>query len=168
VLVAISTISVAALAAAYIAIVSSQGGPPPDNVVTVPFVSAYLIANALLLALSLVPSRRFSALRPALRLGPAAGLLVLAFLSMLEPALLVALIVLVAAVITVVSARSRGALVSGIVAAVLAVSVLVVGLAVTWQIIVCPRSGQSGGSTVGLFATSYTYECNDGVLTVHR
>lgn len=57
---------------------------------------------------------------------------------------------------------------SAIVGAGLAIVVLIAGLAVTWQIIVCPPTGESGGTTVGLVTSSYAYECSDGVLTTHN
>jgi len=46
--------------------------------------------------------------------------------------------------------------------------VLAVGLQLAWQQVVCPATGESGGSIASWFGSGGSYECNDGVLTVQR
>jgi hypothetical protein len=169
VLVAVSIVSLFAIVAGYIAIIRSQGEPPPDNVTTVPFVAGYLLAMAGLLAVSLIERPGIARLRPALRAAASAGLLLMGVLALFSIGLAIVItgaLATAATVLTLTARPSVKATVSAVVAGVMAVVVLGVGFDISWQTIVCPATGQSGGSTVGLFGNGKTYECNDGVLTV--
>jgi hypothetical protein len=61
--------------AGYVLIVATQGSYPPDAF-TVPFLAGYWLVMAVMLGLSVLDRPRLAALRPALRAGAAAGLLV--------------------------------------------------------------------------------------------
>ena len=52
VLVAVPVVALLAIVAGYIAMVAGQGGPGPSDVLTVPFVAAYLLLMAAILAVS--------------------------------------------------------------------------------------------------------------------
>jgi hypothetical protein len=169
VLVAVSTVSLIAIVAGYIAIIRSQGAPPPDNVVTVPFVAGYLLTMAVLLAVSLAEGPGIVRLRPALRGAAAAGLLVLGFIAAFSigvPVLITGGLATGATVLALTARPSFKATLSAVVAAIVSVVVLGVGFQISWQTIVCPATGQSGGTTASVFTPGKTYECNDGVLTI--
>jgi hypothetical protein len=65
------------------------------------------------------------------------------------------------------SSQTWAARVSGLVAAVAAVALLLGGLEVTERLVVCPETGTSGGGGSGLLTGPYRYECNNGRLTFH-
>ena len=160
-----------ATATGYLAIVAIQGGPPPDNALTVPFVAGYLALMALLLAASLSGAPPMAAMRPALRAAPAAGLLVLGVLAIFSiglPVLIAASLAAAAAVLTFITQRTRRAVVAAATAALVAVVALLVGLEVTWHYIVCPPTGLTAGTTAGIFVPSYSYECSYGHLKINR
>ena len=167
-LAALSAVAVVAIDVLYMVIVRSQGGPDPVDVWTVPFVAGYLAVMALLLGLSIfLPPT----VRPALRAASSAGLLVLAVLTAFSigtGVLIAAILSIAATIIALVEKHGPPVLGSAIFAAVLAVGAMLIGLQVTWQHIVCPATGQTGGSTPAIFTSGSTYECNDGVLTVHK
>ncbi len=165
-LVAVSIVSLFAIVAGYLAIIRSQGEPPPDNVTTVPFVATYLLAMAVLLAVSLIERAGIVRLRPALRGAAAGGLLPMGISSIGLPIVMVAGLAIAATVLALTARPSLKATLSAVVAAIVAVVVLGVGFDISWQTIVCPATGQSGGTTVGLFGNGKSYECNDGVLTI--
>jgi hypothetical protein len=169
VLVAVSIVSLFAIVAGYIAIIRSQDTLPPDNVTTVPFVAGYLLAMAVLLAVSLIERPGIVRLRPALRGAAAGGLLVTGGLALASIGLAIVIVAGLATAATVLALTARPSLkatLSAVVAAIVSVVVLAIGFDISWQTIVCPATGQSGGTTVGLFGNGKTYECNDGVLTV--
>ena len=171
VLVAVPVAGLIAIVAGYIAIIRSQGEPPPDNVTTVPFVAGYLLAMALLLAVSLIEHPAIVRLRPAMRGAAAGGLLVMGVLALMSIGLAIVIVAGMAAAATVLALTARPSLkatLSAVAAAIVSIVLLGVGFAISWQVIVCPATGQSGGTTVGLFGNRTTYECNDGVLTTSR
>jgi hypothetical protein len=171
VLVAVSIVSLFAIVAGYVAIIRSQGEPPPDNVTTVPFVAGYLLAMAVLLGVSLVERPAIARLRPALRGATAGALLPMGVLALMSIGLAIVIVAGLATAATVLSLAARPsakATLSAVVAAIVAVVVLAIGFDVSWQTIICPATGQSGGTTVGLFGNGTSYECNDGVLTTSR
>jgi hypothetical protein len=47
------------------------------------------------------------------------------------------------------------------------VAALSSNLEFSWHYLVCPPIGQSGGSTASLLGHTSSYDCNNGVLTVH-
>ncbi len=147
---------------------STQAGAAPD-VFTVPFVAAYLVAVAALLATSQL-RRLSSALRFALRTAAAAGLLVLGVLSLFSIGLP---LVVAGAMATGATVRTpRGPLLTSsslfaVGAAVIAVVVLITGFEVTERLIVCPAQGSSGGGGTGFVTGPYYYDCVDGRLTFH-
>jgi len=166
VLVAVPVVALVAVVAGYIAIVESQGGPAPSDVLTVPFVAAYLLLMAVILALSLIERPTIKSLRPVLRAAASAGLVALAILAgfSIGPAIMiVALFAIAATVISIVSAPRRATYVGAAIGAVLSIGMLIFGLEVVWNIIICPPTGQSSGTT----ATGINYDCDDGYLTVH-
>jgi hypothetical protein len=80
------------------------------------------------------------------------------------PEILIAATFAVAAtVVSILPALRRATFIGAAVGAVLSVAWLVFGLEVTWNVIVCPPTGQSSGTTV----TGVNYDCSDGDLTVH-
>jgi hypothetical protein len=153
----------------YVMVIRGQGAWPPDAF-TVPFVAGYMVIMALLLWLSLLDAPNLAALRPALRGGAAAGLLLLGVFALFS----VGLPLFVAGVLTSITAIRalagrglRSAVLSEVAAAVIAVAVLVAGFAVTQRLIVCPPSGTMGGGGYALFTGTYSYECVNGTLTWH-
>lgn len=168
-LVAVPVVGLVAVVAGYIAIINSQGPPPPDNVTTVPFVSGYVLLMAILLAVSLIERPVIARIRPAVRGAAAAGLWVLGFFALFSIGLAIVICAALATAATVVTLTARPSLkatLSVVVAGGVSAVVLAVGFYISWQTIICPATGQSGGTTVGLFGDGKTYECNDGVLTI--
>ena len=169
VLVAIAVVAIVAIDALYLAIVSSQGvpgEPPTDTPWVVPFVASYEILMALLLAASLVVR---PAARPALRGAAATGLFVLGVLALFSIGLgdiFAAALPIAATVLAVMASPGLRTWVSVAVAAIASVAILLGGFQIAWSHIVCQPSGQSGGSSAGLFGGS-SYDCNNGVLTTH-
>ncbi len=164
-LVALSAISVVAIDFLYVGIIRSQGGPDPVDVLTVPFVAGYMALLAVLLGLSIfLPP----AVRPALRAGSASGLLVLAVVAAFSIGiglLIAAVLALAAMIMALVERHGPQVLGSAVLASLLAVALLVSGLQYSWQHIVCPPSGQVGGTTPGFFTGGISYECDGGRLT---
>lgn len=166
VLVTVAVVALVAIVAAYIAIIESQGGPGPSDVLTVPFVAAYLLLMAAILAISLIERRRINSLRPALRAAASAGLValgVLAAFSIGTAVLIAALFAIAATIVSIIAAPGRATFIGAAIAAVLSVGFLAFGLEVVWNIIICPPTGQSSGTT----ASGVNYDCSDGYLTVH-
>ena len=166
VLVAVPVVALVAIVAGYIAIVQNQGGPAPSDLFTVPFVAGYLLLMGAILALSLIERPTIRSLRPALRAAASAGLVALGILAgfSIGPAIMIAALFAIAVtVISIISAPRRGTLIGAAVGALLSVGLLIFGLEVVWNIIICPPTGQSSGTT----ATGVNYDCEDGYLTVH-
>jgi hypothetical protein len=164
-LVALAVVSLVAIDALYVAIIRSQGGPDPVDVLTVPFVAGYMALLAFLLGLSIfLPP----AIRPALRAASTAGLLALAVLTVFSIGIgvfIAAMLALAATVMALVERHGPSVLGSAGFAAVLAVAVMVTGLQFSWQHIECPPTGQVGGTTPGFFTGGVSYECDGGRLT---
>ena len=168
VLVAVAVVAIAATAAAYVLIIRSQGEHGTPDVLTVPFVASYQVLMALLLLASLVVP---AAARPAFRGGASAGLLVLGWLAAMSigiPLLLGAGLAIGSTVLAIDARPGRRVVISTAVAAVLAVALLAAGFEFSWNHLVCPPTGDSGGSTASLLGRGISYDCNNGVLTVHR
>ena len=154
----------------YQILIRSQDGSSPESAATVPFVTGFLVLMAVLLWLSLLGRSPLGALRPALRAAPAAGLLVLGFLALFSiglPIFLAGILATIAAVLAQIDPPSRNAVLSGVAAAVIAVTVLVAGFEVTQRIILCPPTGSMGGGGSGFLTGAYHYECVNGKLTWH-
>jgi hypothetical protein len=152
----------------YIGLINGQG--PSDQPYIPRFVGAYLAVMAALLAASLLPRPEIVPIRVPLRAAAAGGLFVLGFVAAFSigpPLVLAGFFVLLALARTERAPRSRAARLSGLVAAVAAVVVLIAGLDITQRVIVCPDTGTSGGGGSGIVGGPYRYECNDGVLHLH-
>ena len=168
VLVAVAVIATVAIVTLYLWIIRSQGagGPSTPDVLTVPFVAGYQLLMAALLGVSLLAP---AGARPALRGAAAGGLFVLAVLAMFSiglAILLVAGLAIAATVLAIAERPGARSVVSAVLAGVLAVVVLVAGFEFAWHVLVCPPTGQMGGTTAGFF-DSVSYDCINGVLTVH-
>jgi hypothetical protein len=164
-LVAVPVVGLVAIVVGYIAIVRRQG-PAPTDFLTVPFVSTFLLTMAAILAISLIERRRIESLRPALRAAASAGLVALGILAGLSigPAILIAAAFAIAATfVSITSALRRGTLIGAAIGALLSLAWLAFGLEVAWNVIVCPPTGQSSGTT----PSGINYDCSDGYLTVH-
>jgi hypothetical protein len=171
VLVAVPVVGLLAIVAGYIAIIRSQDGVPPSDVWTVPYVAGYMLLMALLLAVSLPERPAISRLRPVLRGAATAGLWVLGVLALFSIGLAIVICAALATAATALTLTSRPSLkatLSAVVAGIVSVVVLVVGFQITASHIVCPATGQSGGTTAGFLTSGFSYECNDGVLTTSR
>lgn len=167
-LAAAAAVAVIAVDALYLAIINSQGGIPSDTPLVAPFVAVYLALMAVLLAASVFAP---PAAQPALRAAPAAGLFLLGVLALFSIGIAILITALLAGVSTVLSIRARpGARspVSASIAALIAVALLVGGFEFTWNYLVCPSSGESGGSTASFLGHGSSYVCQGGVLTVRR
>jgi hypothetical protein len=164
VLVWVAIAGLAAIDGLYLAIIYLQGDPAPANVLTVPFVAAYLAAAAILLGASLFSS---APARPALRAAASCGLLVLGVIAAFSIGVLI-LVIAVLAIATTVAAlgtqKSPRVRVAAGVASLVAAVVLVGGLELTSRYLVCPATGSSGGTT-GSFFGQLSYECDNGTLT---
>jgi len=167
VLVAVAVVAIAAIVVLYLSIIRSQGGPgepPTDTPWVVPFVAGYEILMALLLAASLVVP---PAVRPALRGAAAAGLFVLGVLALFSIGLgdiIAAALAAAATVLSAMATRGPRTWLSLAAAALASVAILLGGFQIAWSHIVCQPTGQSGGSSAGLFGGA-AYDCNEGVLT---
>lgn len=137
---------------------------------TVTFVAGYMLLMAIVLTLSLLDRPRLVAMRPVLRTAAAAGLLVLSVFALFSIGLLIALAGVLATIGAIRSmavpqlARRPGLL--EIAAAVIAVTVLMGGFVVTQRLILCPPQGTMSGSTSGFITGGFSYQCNDGRLTM--
>jgi hypothetical protein len=168
VLVSVAAIAVAAVDALYLALINSQGGPPPDSVIVTPFVASYLGLMALLLAVSLVTPH---AIKAGLRGAAAGGLVAMALLtgfSIGVAVLVPAALGIAAEVVTLADGPTRRATVAAIAGAIVSVAVLAGGLQIAWSYISCPPTGESGGTTASFFGPGASYQCVNGVLTVAR
>lgn len=168
VLVAVAIVAIAAIVVLYIALIRSQGEQDPVSALVVPFISAYLVVMAILLAASLLVR---PAIRPGLRGAASAGLLVLGWLAAFSigVAVLIAAGLAIAATVLAINERpGAGSTVSAAGAGAVAVVVLIAGFEFAWQHPVCPPNGEVGGSIPSLIGHGSSYECNGGVLTVVR
>ena len=166
-LVLIATVLVVLGDAGYVLIVATQGSYPPDAF-TVPFLAGYWLVMAAMLGLSLLDRPRLATLRPALRAGAAAGLLVTGLLGLFSIGLpmVIAGALSSGAAVRTLAGRNRWRAVSiEALAAVMTVVVVVAGLEVTARLILCPPHGESGGSGYGLVSGGYHWQCVDGRLT---
>ena len=164
---ALAVIALVAIDAVYLVIIRQQGTDPSEPLV-VPFVAAYIALMGALLIASLVTPPAWA---PALRGGASAGLLVLGALSAFSiglGVLLAASLAVAATVLALIARPSVRSAVSTVLSAVAAVALLVVGFQVAWSYLVCPANGEGGGSTPSFFGQGSAYECNGGVLTVHK
>jgi hypothetical protein len=153
----------------YVVLIKSQGGTAPDAF-TVPFVAGYLALMAVVLRLSLANSQGLATLRPALRAAAAAGLLLLGIFAALSigiPIFLAGILAFVAAIRALIGRNVRSAIISEIAAGVIAVLVLVGGFELTQRIILCPPSGNVGGSSSGFVTGAFHYQCVNGTLTMY-
>ncbi len=168
VLVAVAVVITFAVVALYVSVIRGQSGPATPDVLTVPFLAAYQVLMALLLLASLlVPP----AVRPALRAAAAAGLLVLGWLGAMSigiPLLLAAGLAMGSTVLAIDARPGRRILISVAFAAVVAIALLVAGFEFSWHYLVCPPTGESGGTTASFLGHASSYDCNNGVLTVHQ
>jgi hypothetical protein len=169
-LVWIPIFSLVVVAAGYVAIIRNDAERPAD-ILTAPFVVAYLGLMAALLAISVLDTSVVRGLRPALRGAASAGLLVLGVLGLFSvglPILIAGVVATAGAVVTVASRPTAVAAVSAVVAGLVAVAVLLAGFEFVWHYLVCPSTGISAGTTAGIFVSSYSYECSYGHLTINR
>lgn len=168
VLTGLALVIVVGVDALYIGLIVGQGGGDPATPLVVPFISAYLVLVALSLLASLIAPASST---PALRGGAAGGLSVLgvfAAFSIGLPLLLAALFAIVAAVLATTLRPGARSVISAVLAGVVAVGLLLVGFQISWSYLVCPASGQGGGTEPSLIGPGPSYECNGGVLTVHK
>jgi hypothetical protein len=167
VLTALAVIAIVAIVAIYLAIIRSQGGQASDTPLIVPFVASYLALMAALLAASFFTP---AAWRPALRAAASAGLVFMGVLAAFSIGLAILVAAALAIASAVLSARARPGgttTASSGVAVLLAVALLVAGFEFSWSYLVCPASGESGGSTASFLGRGSSYDCHNGVLTVH-
>ena len=131
--VGVAVLLLVAIATGYLGIIAIQGGPPPDNFLTVPFVAGYLALMALLLAASL-SGASITSMRPALRTAPAAGLVVLGVLAIFSiglPVLIAASLATAATVVTFLTQPALGAVLAAVAAGLISVAALLAGLELT-------------------------------------
>ena len=149
--------------AIYVALIWSQGERAPD-VYTVPFVAAFIALMTVLLGLSLLDEPAAVRLRPALRAGAAAGLIVLGVLGAFSIGLplLVAGGLAVGAAVRTLAGRGVFGVVYEISAAVAVLAILVIGFEVTARIIVCPGTGSAGGEWPGIVTHGFSWVCVGG------
>ena len=158
---------VVATSIAYVVLVRAQGGYSGLDVLTVPFVTTYMLLMSFLLAASLYRGLPTN-LRMPLRAAAAGGLLVLGILAAFSIGLP---LVLAGAMATGASVRTlRGppltsAALTAVVGVVLAVALLVAGFEVTERYIACPAQGTYGGGGSGFVSGPFHYDCVDGRLT---
>lgn len=156
-----------ATAIAYALLVRAQGGYGGLDVLTVPFVTAYMLLMGALLAASL--QRRLPArLRMPLRAAAAGGLLVLGILALFSiglPLVIAGAMATGATVRTLRGPHLTSVALIAVAGSLLAVAVLVAGFEATQRYIVCPAQGTYGGGGSGFVSGPYHYECVDGKLT---
>ena len=164
-LVWIAIVIVAVTDIGYAAIIWSQQSNPSDGF-RVLFVATYLALMAAMLGISLFEVPPIVRLRPALRAGAAAGLLVMGILAIFSIGIpiVVAGALSTGASIRSLAGRRLPAVITEVAAAVLAIAVLVGGFEVTERLIICPARGLSGGSGYGLISGGYHWTCVDGRL----
>jgi hypothetical protein len=171
VLVAVPIVVVIVMDALYVAIAVNQNSldhAPPEKFIF-PFIGAYLAVMAVLLIASLI--RRWSApVRTAMRAAAAGGLLVLGVLAMFSiglPLVIAGAMATVATVRTASRHRVMLSSLSAVGAAMIAVTILVVGFEVTERLIVCPEHGTMGGGGSGFVTGLYYYDCVEGKPIFH-
>ena len=150
--------------AAYVGLIASQSSRAPD-VFTVPFVAAFIALTAALLAISLMGTPIVIRLRPALRAGAAAGLLVLGVLGAFSIGAPLLLAGLIAAGVAIRSLVGGGvvAAASEVAAAAVVIALLVSGFEVTARLIYCPSDGSTmGGQWPGIVTHGFSWECVGG------
>ena len=153
--------------ALYIFLIANQGSPRPPDVLTVPFVASFIQLMAVLLGISMVESPMFIRLRPALRGGAAAGLLVLGVFgafSIGAPLFVAGLIATGVGVRTLTLAPGPWSILSAFAAGVVVVALLITGFELTARVIECPAVGSSGGSWNGMVTRGFTWQCAGGQL----
>lgn len=151
--------------ALYLFVIFNQPSPRTPDVLTVPFVASFIQLMAILVGISLVSSPAAVRLRPALRGGAAAGLLVLGVIgafSIGAPLFLAGVVVLGVVVRTVSKAPGLASIMSAFAAALVVVALLVTGFEVTARVIECPAGGSAGGSWNGIVTRGFTWECTGG------
>ena len=156
--------------ALYLFLIVNQGPPRPPDVLTIPFVASFIQLMAVLLGISLLNRPNMNLLRPALRGGVAAGLLVLGVFgafSIGAPLLIAGAIAAGVAVRTVTRAPGLRSIASALAAALVVVALLVTGFEVTARVIECPVVGSSGGSWPGIVTRGFTWECAGGQVHFH-
>jgi hypothetical protein len=149
----------------YVLIIRAQESYPPEAFV-VPFVAGYLALMAAMLGASLRAGRLAVRLRPVLRAGAAAGLLVMGALALMSIGILLVVaggLATASAVMTLVG-RHWSTFLYEAAAALVALALLVAGFEATDRMIICPAKGVSGGSGYGLVTGGYHYTCVDGQL----
>ena len=158
---------VVATSTAYALLIRAQGGYGGLDVLTVPFVTGYMLLMGVLLAASLqrgLPAN----VRMPLRAAAAGGLLVLGILALFSvglPLVVAGAMATGATVRTLRGPHLTSAALTAVVGAVLAVALLVAGFEATERYIVCPAQGTYGGGGPGFVTGPYHYDCVDGRLT---
>lgn len=168
VLVAIAVVAIVAIITLYLALIYSQGGGDPATPLVTPFVASYLVLAAISLSASLFAP---AAVSPALRAGPSAGLVVLGVLAAFSIGIVVLIAAGLAIASTVLALRARPGARSALSAlggAMVAIVILVAGFQIAWSHIVCPPSGEGGGTEPSFVGPGASYDCSGGALTVHR
>jgi hypothetical protein len=151
--------------ALYLFVIFNQSPPRAPDVLTVPFVASFIQLMAILVGISMLNSPTFIRLRPALRGGAAAGLLVLGVIgafSIGAPLFLAGLTVMGVAVRTVSQSPALPSIMSAFLAALVVVALLVTGFEVTARVIECPADGSSSGSWNGIVSGGFTWDCAGG------
>jgi hypothetical protein len=155
--------------ALHFGLIRNLGDYAPDAF-TVPFVTGYMLLMAGLLGTSLVGHPKIVRARSALRAGAAGGLLVLGIVAAFSiglPLIVAGVLAAAATVRTLSPPHLTPAALSGGVAALVSVAVLVSGFEVTERLIVCPDHGTMSGGGSGFVTGPYHYECVDGRLSFH-
>jgi hypothetical protein len=152
--------------AGYEALISVQSDR--SDVVSVAFVTVFILLMAAMLGISLRTGPRAVALRTPLRAAAAGGLLVLGVLAAFSiglPLVAAGALATGAAVRSVPRPNWTLSALSGVAAGLVAVAVLVAGFEISGRLIVCPATGVSGGSGYLLASGGYHWTCVDGRLT---
>ena len=155
---------------AYLLLIRAQGEErDPASSGVVPFVAGYLFVMAVFLWLSILDRPSLASKRPALRASAAAGLLVLGVIAAFSiglPIFVAGVLAAIAAGLALVGPRPGRRVLSEVVAAFVAVTVLVAGFEVAQRMITCPATGTMGGSAVGFVTGGFTWECVNGELHI--
>jgi len=152
---------------AYTLLVRAQGGYGGLDVLTVPFVTGYMLLMGVLLAVSLQRALPVN-LRMPLRAAAAGGLLVLGILALFSiglPLVVAGAMATGATVRTLRGPHLTATALTAVAGAVVAVALLVAGFEANQRYIVCPAHGTYGGGGSGLVTGPYHYDCVDGRLT---
>ena len=171
VLVWASIVLVLGTAIAYLLLIRAQGKESdPSSSGVVPFVAGYMFVMAVLLWLSILDRPALASKRPVLRAAAAAGLLVLGVIAAFSiglPIFVAGVLAAIAAGLALVGPHPGRRVLSEVVAAAVAVTVLVAGFEVAERMITCPATGTMGGSAVGFVTSGFTWECVNGELHMH-